>query len=111
MIKELRSNYPVRVLCRVLRVSRSGYHAWATRPASERAKARARLCVAAQAAHRRTRSTYGAVRLQKELASDGFATSLGTLKGCVAKIKDGRKGSGPASPYAATWNRLTTNFA
>jgi putative transposase len=80
MIKELRSNYPVRVLCRVLRVSRSGYHAWATRPASERAKARARLCVAAQAAHRRTRSTYGAVRLQKELASDGFAASLATIK-------------------------------
>jgi putative transposase len=80
MIKQLRSKYPVRVLCRVLGVSRSGYHAWATRQASKRAKARERLKLAAQAAHQRTRQTYGAVRLQKELASDGFTVSLGTLK-------------------------------
>ncbi len=80
MIKELRAEYPVRVLCRVLRVSSSGYHAWATRPTSPRAKARARLCVAAQAAHQRTRATYGAARLQQELASDGFSVSLGTVK-------------------------------
>lgn len=32
------------------------------------------------AAHRRTRATYGAVRLQQELASDGFRVSLGTIK-------------------------------
>ncbi len=38
------------------------------------------MCVAANAAHQRTRATYGAVRLQKELASDGFAASLGTIK-------------------------------
>jgi len=80
MIKELGAEYPVRVLCCVLRVSRSGYHAWATRPTSPRAKARARLCVAAQAAHQRTRATYGAARLQQELASDGFTVSLGTVK-------------------------------
>jgi putative transposase len=35
---------------------------------------------AAQAAHQRTRATYGAARLQKELAADGFAASLGTIK-------------------------------
>jgi len=80
MIKELRSEYPVRVLCRVLGVSRSGYHAWATRHASQRAKTRERLKLAAHAAHQRTRQTYGAVRLQKELASDGFTVSLGTVK-------------------------------
>jgi len=80
MIKELRSEYPVRVLCRVLGVSRSGYHAWATRHASQGAKTRERLKLAAHAAHQRTRQTYGAVRLQKELASDGFTVSLGTVK-------------------------------
>ena len=70
----------MRVLCRVLRVSRSGYHAWVTRHASQRTKAKERLKIAVQAAHHRTRGTYGAVRLQKELASDGFAASLGTVK-------------------------------
>jgi putative transposase len=36
--------------------------------------------VAAQAAHQRTRQTYGARRLQHELAADGFVVSLGTVK-------------------------------
>lgn len=80
MIKELRGGYPVRVLCRVLAVSTSGFHAWLTRAPSARARARERLQLAAQAAHCRTRQTYGAARLQRELAADGFTVSLGTLK-------------------------------
>jgi putative transposase len=80
VIKELRRQYPVRLLCHVLAVSRSGYHAWLRREPSERATARERLKLAAQAAHQRTRSTYGAARLQRELAADGFRASLGTVK-------------------------------
>ena len=80
MIKQLRSDYPLAVLCRVLSVSTSGYQAWSTRQPSKRALSRERLCVAAQAAHRRTRATYGAVRLQQELESSGFRVSLGTIK-------------------------------
>ena len=80
MIQELRLDYPLAVLCRVLVVSASGYHSWLTRQPSKRAQSRERLRVAAQAAHQRTRQTYGAVRLQRELAADGFATSLGTIK-------------------------------
>ena len=80
MIKELRRDYPVRVLCRVLSVSASGYHAWLRRAPSQRARSRARLELAARAAHQRTRQTYGAARLQRELAADGFPVSLGTVK-------------------------------
>ncbi len=80
MIKELRSDYPLAVLCRVLSVSPSGYHAWLVRQPSKRTQARERLRVAAQAAHQRTRRTYGAQRLQKELASAGFTASLGMIK-------------------------------
>lgn len=80
MIKELRRKYPVRLLCRVVAVSRSGFHAWLTRAPSERARSRERLKVAALAAHHRTRQTYGARRLQQELAADGFPVSLGALK-------------------------------
>lgn len=80
MIKNLRSDYPLTILCRVLGVSTSGYHAWRVRQPSRRAKARERLRVATRAAHTRTRETYGAVRLQRELAADGFAASLGTIK-------------------------------
>ena len=80
MIKELRLDYPLAVLCRVLSVSSSGYHAWLTRQPSKRAQLRERLKLAARAAHQRTRATYGTARLQKELAADGLRVSLGTLK-------------------------------
>jgi len=80
MIKELRGRYPLRVLCRVLSVSSSGYHAWLCREPSARAVARARLKLATLAAHQRTRATYGAARLQHELAADGFHCSLGAVK-------------------------------
>jgi putative transposase len=80
VIKELRWEYPVRVLCRVLEVSTSGYHAWLRRVPSQRARSRERLKLAVQAAHARTRQTYGARRLQRELAADGFVASLGTIR-------------------------------
>lgn len=80
VIKELRRNYPVRLLCRVLAVSQSGFHAWLKRAPSQRARSRERLKLAARAAHDRTRQTYGARRLQQELAADGFRVSLGTVK-------------------------------
>jgi putative transposase len=80
VIKELRRAYPLHVLSRVLEVSVSGFHAWLRRAPSERARERERLKLAAQAAHQRTRQTYGAVRLQRELVSDGFPVSLSTLK-------------------------------
>ncbi len=76
MIKELRVRYPMRVLCRVLEVSRSGYHAWLVREPSPRAWRRARLELAVCAAHHRARATYGAQRLQKELAAEGWVVSL-----------------------------------
>ena len=80
MIKELRGEYAVRLLCRVLEVSRSGFHAWLTREPSARSRLRERLKVAALAAHHRTRQTYGAASLQRELEADGFRVSLGTVK-------------------------------
>jgi putative transposase len=68
----LRPQYPLTLLCRVLEVSRSGYYAWCTRRPSTRAQKNARLEVAIQAAHMRTRQTYGAERLQAELREDSF---------------------------------------
>jgi putative transposase len=79
VITELRSEYPLRVLCHALEVSTSGYAAWLRRAPSQRARARARLELAVRAAHQRTRQTYGAQRLQRELAADGFPVSLSTV--------------------------------
>lgn len=43
MIEAEKANHRVTTMCRVLEVSRSGYHAWRNRPPSKRAKADAAL--------------------------------------------------------------------
>ncbi len=63
--------YPVRVLCSVLGVSRSGYYAWISRPRAARAQADEQLVVEIVAAHRRSRATYGSPRVHSELRSRG----------------------------------------
>lgn len=63
--------YPVRVLCSVLGVSRSGYYAWIARPRAARAQADQQLVVEILAAHRRSRATYGSPRVHSELRSRG----------------------------------------
>lgn len=60
------------VACRVLEVSRSGFYDWCGRLPSKRSQENERLKVAIRAAHTRTRETYGARRLQPELAAEGF---------------------------------------
>lgn len=79
-MKENRLHYPVSLMAKVFAVSVSGYHAWDERPPSKREQEDARLCVAIRAAHQRTRQTYGAERLQPELAADGFPAGVGRIK-------------------------------
>lgn len=69
-----RSNgvFPASLMSRVLGVSRSGYYDWLRRAPSARSREDERLKVAIKAAHTRSRETYGARRLQPELASEGF---------------------------------------
>lgn len=58
---------PVRVLCRCLGVSPSGYYAWLERPASARSVADAALTATIHAIHAISRGTYGAPRIHAEL--------------------------------------------
>ena len=62
-----RVNYPVRVLCRVLLVARSGYYAWARRAPSSHANADERLLVKIRAIHAESRGTYGSPRIHRTL--------------------------------------------
>jgi putative transposase len=62
------ASYPVVLLCRVLRVARSGFYAWRSRPPSCRSVANAQLTSTIRAVHAGSRGTYGAPRVHAELA-------------------------------------------
>jgi putative transposase len=85
-MRTLHAHYPPHLLCRVLEVSRSGYDAWQHRRPSTRDQENARLEVAIQAAHVRTRQTYGPERLQEELRDDGFPAGIGHIKRLRKKL-------------------------
>jgi hypothetical protein len=55
--------YPIRLLCRCLAVSRSGFYAWRRRPRSARAREDARLKVEIAGMHSASRRTYGSPRI------------------------------------------------
>ena len=51
-IEQQRDGYPLKLLCRVLQVSRSGYYAWRRREPSATARRRQQIGQAAQESHR-----------------------------------------------------------
>ena len=58
-------------LCQALRVARSGYHAWVTRPPGRRAQTDACLLSLIQQAHRESRQTHGSPRIRTWLRQRG----------------------------------------
>jgi len=72
---------PVQMACRVLGVSESGYHAWKTRPPSERSIRHARLTDLIVQVHADSRQTYGARRVHAELTlGHGIQVSHGSVE-------------------------------
>jgi transposase InsO family protein len=59
------------VLCELLGVSRSGFHAWQHRPRSARQCSDAQLANQVAAVHKRSRGTYGSPRVHAELRARG----------------------------------------
>jgi putative transposase len=57
-------------MCRMLKVSASGFYAWDERPLSARARADIGLTARIHAIHRRSRGAYGAPNIHAELADD-----------------------------------------
>lgn len=71
LIESMRRGYPVALMCRVLNVSESGFHAQRIRPLCKRKRANTRLEIEILAARQRTRETYSAKRLHHDLADHG----------------------------------------
>jgi transposase-like protein len=65
-----KASHSIVTLCRVLEVSRSGYHAWARRPVSPRALEDLRLTERIQELHGLRRGVYGSPRIWSDLRVD-----------------------------------------
>lgn len=66
-----KAEYPISLMCRVLKVSRAGFYAWRHRPESARARANRKLLIDIRSAHEASRRTYGSPRIYQELHSQG----------------------------------------
>jgi transposase InsO family protein len=70
-VEEHQAGYPVKRLCELVEVSRSGFYAWRGRPASLRERADGELVVEIRSIHERSRGTYGAPRVTGQLRRAG----------------------------------------
>ncbi len=70
-MSEHRAVFSVRVMCRVLGVSASGYYAWGRREPSARERANERLLGRIRSIHAKSRETYGRPRVSAELREAG----------------------------------------
>jgi len=85
-MKEMRLNYPVHLLKRVLSVSAGGYYDWLDRPLSKWDREELRLEVEIRAADKRTRQVYGAEKLQYDLAKHGIRVGICRIKRIRRKL-------------------------
>ncbi len=66
------AEHPLGLMCRVLKVSRSGYYAWRVRSPCRREYEDTALCGRIERIHRDSRGTYGAPRVTAQLHSEGI---------------------------------------
>ena len=71
-IDRRRSQYPVTMMCRVLKVSRSGYYAWRVRPECQRAKTDRQLTGAIRRLHEESKGVYGSPKITADLRDEGY---------------------------------------
>jgi hypothetical protein len=71
-IRDHREYFPVRLMCRVLDASLSGFHDWLRRPESPRAAEDRALVAKIQAVHSESRRTYGNPSVHASLKAKGY---------------------------------------
>ena len=72
--------WPIRIACRVLGVSASGYYAWRDRPDSARAVANRQILSDIRRLHASHHGRYGSPRLQAALRAEGRQVSRGRVE-------------------------------
>jgi putative transposase len=113
-----KARYPVRILCRCLGVTRSGYYAWARRRPSPRAVRDVHLMQRLRLVHAIHRRTYGRPRLHRALRDEGVRISpkrVARLMRQAGLAAQGRRRFRVTTDSAHAWpvaaNRLARHFA
>lgn len=99
MVERCRDAYPIRLMCRCLKVSPSGYYAWRGRSPSRRDRDNARLLSKIETIHAESDGVYGSPRIFDELRYRGERCG----KHRVARLmrNEGLRGI----PQRRRWNR------
>ncbi|MFM2479720.1 IS3 family transposase [Celerinatantimonas sp. MCCC 1A17872] len=85
-IKPLSSIFPVKALCRVMKVSRSAYYAWLKRPAKVITAEQLALYRRAKAIFAQSRNSLGYRELRKRLCKEGFQVSEYGVQQLMTKL-------------------------
>lgn len=70
-IRAERANFSISLMCRVLEVSRSGFHAWLGRVPSKRRRQDDELVPHIRKIHKRSKASYGVPRIHAQLRHEG----------------------------------------
>jgi transposase InsO family protein len=79
VIQQHRSHYSIRMMCRALGVSSSGYYDWHSRPESARAQRHRQMTEKIRYFHEISRQTYGSPRIRKDLLETGERVGKNTV--------------------------------
>jgi hypothetical protein len=71
-MQQYQDRYPIRVMCRVLSVSPSGYYRWCQQPQSQRAQQNQQLLGQIKMVHEQSRQVYGSPKIQQALRQQGI---------------------------------------
>lgn len=86
-VRHHRKRWPVEVMCRVLKVSRSGYYAWIKRKPSARSQRQEKLLEKIRIVHQENRELYGSPRVHRALLIDGQTVSRNTVARIMRQAK------------------------
>ena len=95
-IEQHARTWPVRLVCRVLQVSPSGYYGWRSRPESARSAADRHLLEDVRRIHAGHHGRYGSPRVHAALRAEGRSASRGRVERLMRRY--GIRARGPAVP-------------
>ena len=86
-IRDHADRWPIRLVCRVLEVSVSGYYAWRSRPESARTASNRALLADVRRLHAEHRGRYGSPRMHAALRAEGGTASRGSVLLVPSELK------------------------